>query len=666
MKLFFTLVFALTMQSTLATTYYFSLTLGDDNRSINQAKNASTPWKTLTKQNLLSGILKSGDSIVFKKGDVWVGTTLVPNCNGIIFSSYGLGAKPVIDGGMNLAIDVSTGFKLNFTFEGITFRRSLAVDIVAQFGNAWSDLNSGMIHSVIKNCDFLGGVVIQGSYNLFENNLVNGSTNNGNGNGIWEHHKFCHHNIYRGNTITNFSIRGIWTMIDTHDGIFENNIVSNCIFAGIDLDGAYYVVYGHTVRNNTIYDIEKDAIELENAFNCDISGNYMYGGGHSYIYIINYDKCTIKDGYGAAKGTGAILNTTVSGNVMIGGGVDYSSVAIGIHKAGGINIYNNSIYNFKSRFFDLEYESTLEVTMIKLKNNIFSTIQTPSWYGMINFSSNDYNILAEDDYNCFYNNGMTDIYTDRSTYTKKNLQQYKISSGKGGHSISVNPLFMSATDLHLQQASSSLYAGINVGLPFYGPAPNMGAYQNSPYYTLPVSNTTLHVKNQLSAIQLKWITVGEKGISGYELEKSTDGKVFKKRANISARNIRDATSEYSWTDSTPEPGNNYYRLKLISIFGNDETSRIVTAYFAKSADKLSIYPNPVNGNLINCSLHLKKGVYRILLTNIFGQNINSKIINYSGTGAIQTLSIPASTPRGLYLVSVTGISTNISCNTLIL
>ncbi|MGI4899335.1 MAG: PA14 domain-containing protein [Janthinobacterium lividum] len=413
---------------------------------------------------------------MFKKGDVWTGATLETKCNGLTFGNYGSGELPVIDGSTSLAINISRDFRLDQTIDGIAFKRTGAKDIVAQLGNVWFDFDLGIVNCRIKNCYFYGSVTLQGSYNFFENNIVDGATNNGSGNGIWEYDKQCHNNTYTGNTVSNFTLRGIWTMIRTHESVFENNTVYNCDVAGIDLDGAYHLVYGHTIKNNKVYNNKLNGIAVENAFDCTIQGNNMYGGGHSYIYVINYEQGEVMDGHGAVNCVGAILNTTISGNIMIGGGTDFTSVAINIYKAGGVNVSNNSIYNFKSRFFNLDYSSASEVQMIKLVNNVFSTIESPSWYAMVNFSTNE-NVLAEDDYNCFYNNGLNDIYTDRNTGNQKSLSQYKAATGKGLHSISVNPLFADKNDLHLQNTSPCIDAGKNVGSTFSGKAPDMGAYE---------------------------------------------------------------------------------------------------------------------------------------------------------------------------------------------
>jgi hypothetical protein len=82
--------------------YYFSSSIGDDSRTSVQARNPATPWKTITKLNSFFSSLAPGDSVLFNKGDVFVGT-ISPAQSGtlyspIIISSYGLGAKPIISG----------------------------------------------------------------------------------------------------------------------------------------------------------------------------------------------------------------------------------------------------------------------------------------------------------------------------------------------------------------------------------------------------------------------------------------------------------------------------------------------------------------------------------------------------------------------------------------
>ena len=78
-------------------TYYVDNTNGSDD---NNGKSVISPWKTIEKVNSFS--FTAGDSVLFKRGSVWIGS-LVPKTNGnstakIIFGAYGTGSLPVIKG----------------------------------------------------------------------------------------------------------------------------------------------------------------------------------------------------------------------------------------------------------------------------------------------------------------------------------------------------------------------------------------------------------------------------------------------------------------------------------------------------------------------------------------------------------------------------------------
>jgi parallel beta-helix repeat protein len=85
-----------------ATTYYFSSSIGNDDYTSLQARNPSTPWKTLNKLNSFFININSGDSILFKRGETFYGS-LTANKSGAVFSpiyfgAYGQGTNPEISG----------------------------------------------------------------------------------------------------------------------------------------------------------------------------------------------------------------------------------------------------------------------------------------------------------------------------------------------------------------------------------------------------------------------------------------------------------------------------------------------------------------------------------------------------------------------------------------
>lgn len=67
-----------------------------------EAQRPQTPWRSIEKLNNLMGILKPGDSVLFKKGDAFYGQLVITasgtSVNAIAFSAYGTGNQPVITG----------------------------------------------------------------------------------------------------------------------------------------------------------------------------------------------------------------------------------------------------------------------------------------------------------------------------------------------------------------------------------------------------------------------------------------------------------------------------------------------------------------------------------------------------------------------------------------
>ncbi len=81
-----------------AKNYYVSSSSGNN---ANSGISISSPWQTLSKIN--STTFVAGDSIFFKRGDVWSGNLMITHSgvpgNPIVYSSYGTGKLPEINKG---------------------------------------------------------------------------------------------------------------------------------------------------------------------------------------------------------------------------------------------------------------------------------------------------------------------------------------------------------------------------------------------------------------------------------------------------------------------------------------------------------------------------------------------------------------------------------------
>jgi parallel beta-helix repeat protein len=95
MRKHFNLIIAICLSCTSvqASNYYFSSTLGNDSRTALQAQNPNTPWKTISQLNASFNSFKPGDSILFYRGDSFLGSLHIQKsgttAQPIVFSYYG-------------------------------------------------------------------------------------------------------------------------------------------------------------------------------------------------------------------------------------------------------------------------------------------------------------------------------------------------------------------------------------------------------------------------------------------------------------------------------------------------------------------------------------------------------------------------------------------------
>ena len=97
-------------------------------------------------------------------------------------------------------------------------------------------------------------------------------------------------------------------------------------------------------------------------------------------------------------------------------------------------------------------------------------------------------------------------------------------------------------------------------------------------------------------IDLKWSTTSEQNNAFFFIERSQDGRNFKTIGSIEGAGNSQTLLEYSFLDTQPDLGFNYYRLKQVDFNGQFEYSEIKAAYVDKVevTEAYSVYPNPVN------------------------------------------------------------------------
>jgi hypothetical protein len=265
--------------------------------------------------------------------------------------------------------------------------------------------------------------------------------------------------------------------------VVRHNLFNDIGFNGIFLYSSYWLV-----ENNEFY-------------NCAIAGDFLaihiFGGtcgggagtaGHYNIVRRNY---THDNGLrsGTANDSGGIEIDCYCAHNEVYNNFSINNYGVGIAHIGGTynSFYNNTVYgNFRNTSATSRGEIRLSggtgdyvSDHITVKNNIaFATDSTT--YAIRQTGGTNYTVTNND----FWGTGQANWYDWDST-TGATLSWLNSQTGVSANQ-NADPLFVSASDFHLQAGSPAINAGTNVGLSqdYYGKAivaqPEIGAVEKQP------------------------------------------------------------------------------------------------------------------------------------------------------------------------------------------
>lgn len=171
--------------------------------------------------------------------------------------------------------------------------------------------------------------------------------------------------------------------------------------------------------------------------------------------------------------------------------------------------------------------------------------------------------------------------------------------------------------------------------------------------TLPVTLTNVKAYQKDKGIQVEWTAHTETGVDRYEIEKSIDGQHFQFLANMPAKGNSAVIEKYVWFDPTANPGNNFYRIKIIEKSGAVKYSEIINVNVSKVKPGISISPNPVKGNVITLQLsNMEKGTYSVAIYNNLGQKVYDGTIEHNQLSATYRVVTGKLIPKGVYRLTV--------------
>jgi hypothetical protein len=179
--------------------------------------------------------------------------------------------------------------------------------------------------------------------------------------------------------------------------------------------------------------------------------------------------------------------------------------------------------------------------------------------------------------------------------------------------------------------------------------------------TLPFTFTSVRAFQQNNLVSLDWKTTNENNVNQYNIERSADGDLFNKIADVKAGTQSDGS--YSWTDKSSPDGYNYYRIQSAGSEGEITYSPVLKVYKEKYAEGVKVFPNPITDNTIHLKIENQPaGLYIVRLINNFGQPVMVKQVKHPGGSSTTVINPVQNISKGLYQLEITkpgGSKTNI-------
>lgn len=138
----------------------------------------------------------------------------------------------------------------------------------------------------------------------------------------------------------------------------------------------------------------------------------------------------------------------------------------------------------------------------------------------------------------------------------------------------------------------------------------------------------LKIKKMLHRHGFTWEDWPGKNIFYYSVQRCNNGESFTEMAKLYNRNNQ---QQFSYTDTTPLSGDNFYRLDAVSNNGTVVHSNILA--IPNNTTAIKLYPNPANNNLVIEGLPVNTKA-KLIITDINGvaimtTTINSNVYNWN-------------------------------------
>ncbi|MFN3528993.1 MAG: choice-of-anchor Q domain-containing protein [Bacteroidia bacterium] len=384
------------------------------------------------------------------------------------------------------------------TGQHLTFRNNSTAANTAAIQLASLGTNEGATDNTIRNCIIeAGSITVTSTFGIFAGGSLIGTA----GTGADNDNLTIRDNIIR-KAYYGIYAAGVASTGVMDDLTIENNTIGSSVSTdvianrGIRISNATDAL----VSGNTIFGFRTASVAIQitgiefaaNVTNSKISRNE--------IYDIVYTATSFRAGQGIAVFTVADANVEISNNVIYGLGGHGSATALNnswgimIMSGGGINVHYNSInqtatFNSATNIHGGIYVASGTTTLNISNNLVASQAASGTFYNIYSLAATTaYSSL---DRNLYFIPGSTPASTTRHTgfltSAHTTLANWQTATSLEANSLSADPLFTSATNLHPTSGSPAIGAGQVVsgitvdflGNTRSGTSPSIGAYETA-------------------------------------------------------------------------------------------------------------------------------------------------------------------------------------------
>ena len=169
--------------------------------------------------------------------------------------------------------------------------------------------------------------------------------------------------------------------------------------------------------------------------------------------------------------------------------------------------------------------------------------------------------------------------------------------------------------------------------------------------TLPLTFLNLTGNRTSHSIHLKWNVQQAGDCLQYDIERSSDGRIFTTIGTTKA-----TTSDlYEFMDEQPLSTATYYRIKAVSRSQiNTLYSSVLKIGIDPQEQSITVFPNPVNNKELSLAINGQLfGTYHIELVNMTGEVVYQNTVDKNSTGFTLKIALSKALSAGTYTLKIT-------------